>query len=1518
MKKRIGKIISLCLVTVLMVTSVGYAPPAAEADKATPSTALKTTELLATSSMATPSTATPSEAESKAVFTRIKPKDPPSWYKKVEDCYTFTDREGQKQYRVYGKIGKEGEEGWFQADISGKLLDDVSEAEPVDLEWEDNYYAPYRYESALASRSSFKSLSGKLFGDEDAIFKYAREVTTETPFGQNYDGTYYDVWHIYNDSEDLKEQEFYYMYGHIVNTDDGDLLTNQWHEVNESGNVVMQEKISTAHYMLRSMLFSVSANNSYIDYSSSYDGYQKSNFYKNNKSAGILISKDSQYQKYRAVNLKGTNISSKTIKPGDTYTVPSTITTGYLLCFQLRSHGDWYEGYEGGTRLYDPSGNMVCSVTRSSSDYVTYMVVADGSCNGTWRLEQDSYAYYSESESEKEGWQFVYGGTYYIQFNNNFHSHSYDTFNYYQTEPTCTNAGTAVYSCSCGATDSRSVPALGHAWPSSYTTTANNGTYYKNCTRCGARLETKYNPYTITYHGNGNTGGDTAKSSYIYNTAKALTPNGFTKQYYSFDSWNTREDGGGTKYSNNQTINNLTGVYNGNVDLYAQWKRSSSLVTYKDWSGATLKTQEVAIGEAATPPKDPKRTGYNFYGWDKSSVNIQDHTTITAQYTINKYKLTLNGNGGTVNGSPYKEQTVVYDDPFDQELENGKDEALREGYTFDGWYTLPSGGSNYSYSGNMMPASDLTVYAHWIPNTYEVSFDSSHTRWNEGIFKEYHIFDTELGTLPTPEIYGWDFSGWWTKKDGGGERITEHSMVEPRDVTYLGNWKPEAYQIRYISEVAQPFGKSVQTFPTVQTYDKPLGTLPDPEETGYTFLGWFDDDGAKVTPETVFCPESGAKGYTYQAKWEANTYHIRFLGNHYSCEPLIAEFDGTYNTRLGILPEPKTPGYTFLGWFDDNGEEVTAESWVEPHDADYKAHWEPKKYTIHFDKNLYAVEENPDDKTVIFDDVLGNLPVLNAEGYTFTGWYTDPEEGKKVDENTPVVIGDQTYYAHWNNNTYILKLITENALNPIKEMIVVYDLALGTLPRPELEDFTFRGWYLEPYSDKAATPSEASKLKEGILLDTATPSEALKINESTVYKTATASEAYAYFDLVYREEEGNRNRRSGKDGVLDTEDDNFYFNGQDSKAGSSDDCRIDPGEDKTIGTEDDFYLYKGFRVYPGPDRTFGDLDDYMDLEDGTNLRPGKSAKWDDPGSFEVNNGYDKRPGTRDDWIWKNKELNTIRKPGPDGIFFTTDDEIWWIGKDGEPGTRDDKQIHKGIDDEYGTTDDFVDNEDGTNTRPGPDGAWGTEDDELWWNGPDGIPGTEDDELIHKGMDGKYGTEDDFIDNEDGTNTRPGPDGIWGTEDDEIWKNGPDGIPGNEDDYRYKNQNSTGTTSLKLGSDDSDDDDGWVYDASKNVWAYYYFADKNIVSNWAYLIYNGVKEWYYFDAEGKMVTGWYQDAEGKWYYLHEISDGTKGHMYRGWNEINGKWYYFNKSEGSLVSGTVTPDGYLVDETGALIN
>ena len=55
-------------------------------------------------------------------------------------------------------------------------------------------------------------------------------------------------------------------------------------------------------------------------------------------------------------------------------------------------------------------------------------------------------------------------------------------------------------------------------------------------------------------------------------------------------------------------------------------------VTFKDWDGTTLKTQNVEDGASATAPDDPTRDGYVFTGWDVEFSNVTSGLIVTAQY----------------------------------------------------------------------------------------------------------------------------------------------------------------------------------------------------------------------------------------------------------------------------------------------------------------------------------------------------------------------------------------------------------------------------------------------------------------------------------------------------------------------------------------------------------------------------------------------------------------------------------------------------------------------------------------------------------------------------------------------------------------------------------------------------------------------------------------------------------------------------------------------------------------------
>ena len=99
-------------------------------------------------------------------------------------------------------------------------------------------------------------------------------------------------------------------------------------------------------------------------------------------------------------------------------------------------------------------------------------------------------------------------------------------------------------------------------------------------------------------------------------------------------------------------------------------------VTFVDWNGTILKTQEVEQGSSATAPSNPSRDGYNFTGWDKTFNNITADTTITAQYSIKTYTVIFKDYDGTT----LKTQTVNHGSSA-----TAPSNPIREGYEFTGW-----------------------------------------------------------------------------------------------------------------------------------------------------------------------------------------------------------------------------------------------------------------------------------------------------------------------------------------------------------------------------------------------------------------------------------------------------------------------------------------------------------------------------------------------------------------------------------------------------------------------------------------------------------------------------------------------------------------------------------------------------------------------------------------------------------------------------------------------------------------
>lgn len=232
----------------------------------------------------------------------------------------------------------------------------------------------------------------------------------------------------------------------------------------------------------------------------------------------------------------------------------------------------------------------------------------------------------------------------------------------------------------------------------------------------------------------------------------------------------------------------------------------------------------------------------------------------------------------------------------------------------------------------------------------------------------------------------------------------------------------------------------------------PTPTAPE----GYTFMGWYDEDGNKVTSATKFEKNTSLTA-RYEESSKVTTYKITLnLGGGTLPEgvtsPLVTDGDGMVN-----LPTPTRKDYEFLGWFSEDGKtEYTSESEFTA-DTTIYAHWAAK---VTFDFN-----DGSDEKTVVTTvdgKVTAPADPTRGLGYEFLGWYTGRTGGTKFDAttsyNTPT-----TFYANWGIEIHFT--LHGGTLNGSDEAFVVVTGANGTLGSkmpadPTREGYTFAGWFV--------------------------------------------------------------------------------------------------------------------------------------------------------------------------------------------------------------------------------------------------------------------------------------------------------------------------------------------------------------------------------------------------------------------------------------------------------------------------
>jgi len=502
--------------------------------------------------------------------------------------------------------------------------------------------------------------------------------------------------------------------------------------------------------------------------------------------------------------------------------------------------------------------------------------------------------------------------------------------------------------------------------------------------------------YSISYNGNGNTGGAVPTTgSYVNGSVSpyviVANTGSLTKTGYTFGGW---VDG-----SNNLKSGNYSTA--ADLQLFAKWTPDVFRVTYDvngGDSGAAPAFQDYTYGTTGITLRDNSgfaRANYVFLGWSKTATGTTvsspfiptANTILYARWAGGTYSVTFNSNGGTLSPA-----TTSY-------TTGGAGLTLpsagtRVGYNFTSWNTQADGlGSNVS--NGYAPTVDVTLYAKWtaiqynivynrgstagtsIPATGQLTvFPANATSTLSTVVTLDNTIDTATALSGTTYVFtGWKESGTNSVYKGG-----DSYLMPAADVTFTAQWVA-IYTVSYVLN-----GGSGAVPVDVTRTDGATEQLTNvvPTKVGYNFAGWKDQAGASVSGSTFTV---GASRYLLYAQWTPISYKVTYVANGGTGGP-SGTTDGNYGATVTLdsATLPTFTNYKFVGWRIGTTTYSAGGTYVLTADVTANAQWESTLSQIFFDVNGATGTAAPTVATQGVAVALPSVGTFSRAGFALAGW----------------------------------------------------------------------------------------------------------------------------------------------------------------------------------------------------------------------------------------------------------------------------------------------------------------------------------------------------------------------------------------------------------------------------------------------------------------------------------------------------------------------------------------------------